>query len=45
MDSVMKGLMAAMPPPQNFWARTAHKHDDEIYFGTVVERLIVICSA
>jgi len=23
MDSVMKGLMGAMPP-QNFWARTAH---------------------
>jgi len=23
MDSVMKGLMGAMPPPQNFWAKTA----------------------
>jgi len=23
MDTVMKGLMAAMPRPQNFWARTA----------------------
>jgi len=23
MDSVMKELMGAMPPPQNFWPRTA----------------------
>jgi len=25
MDSVMKGLTGAIPPPQNFWARTAPK--------------------
>jgi len=24
MDSVMKGLMGAMPPPQNVWTTTAH---------------------
>jgi len=23
MDSVLKGLMGAMPPTQNFWAKTA----------------------
>ena len=23
MDSVMKGLMGTIPPPQNFWARIA----------------------
>ena len=30
MDSVMMGLIRAMPPPppQNFWARTAPGHQD-----------------
>jgi len=38
MDSVMKGLMGAMPPPQNFWARTT---PDAIQGCTLRSELVV----
>ena len=46
MDSVMKGMMGAMPPPQNFWARAAPENTlfSEFYGWTWCEYNYTVVS-